>query len=294
MKSRPFVMKLCLSLLLCLSSVQHSWARSYHYSSSSDDPAPYLRVIRESNAGPALPLAAGENIRAGIVTHHFLASGLMVRFFAELRAQSSPETIVLIGPNHFHHGLANISLSSLPWKTPFGLLQTDTAVERRLRQAINLPEDPEAFTGEHSVGVLVPFLKYYFPKSRVVPVLIDVNAQSFRLEKLRKALADFLSNPKVLVLLSMDFSHDSTAVIADSRDEQARRTITAMNVRGVNNLHVDCRRGLWVLLASLGDAGPVNVEIKEHTNSAQLIGNPAQPDVTSYFTVLFVSYKASN
>jgi AmmeMemoRadiSam system protein B len=289
MKLKPFVMKLCLSLLLCLSTVQHSWPRSYHYSSSSDDPGPYLRVIRESNVGPNTPLHAGESIRAGIVTHHFLAGGLMVRFFAELRAQSSPETIVLIGPNHFHHGLANISLSSLPWKTPFGLLQTDTAVERRLRQALNLPEDPEAFTGEHSVGVLVPFVKYYFPNSRVVPVLIDVNAQSFRLKKLRKALAELLSNPKVLVLLSMDFSHNSTVAIADNRDEQAQRTITTMNASDVNNLHVDCRRGLWLLLTSLGDTGPVNVEIKEHTNSARLTYNPAQPDVTSYFTVLFVA-----
>jgi AmmeMemoRadiSam system protein B len=285
--------KSCRTLFLCVLLAPHSWARSYHYSSSSDDPAPYLRVIRKSNLAPAPPLPAGESIRAGIVTHHFLASGLMVRFFAELRAQSSPETIVLVGPNHFHHGLANISLSSLPWKTPFGLLQTDAAIERRLRQALSLPEDPEAFTGEHSVGVLVPFLKYYFPKSRIVPVLIDVNAQSFRLKKLRKALAELLSNPKVLVLLSMDFSHDSNSVIADSRDEQAQQTITAMNVSGVNNLHVDCRRGLWLLLASVGDTGPVKVEIKEHTNSSRLIGNPTQPDVTSYFTVLFVARKPS-
>jgi AmmeMemoRadiSam system protein B len=122
----------------------------------------------------------------------------------------------------------------------------------------------------------------------VATVLVDVNAQSFRLKKLRAALAEVLRNPKVLVLLSMDFSHDSTAGVADSRDEQAQRTISTMDTRGVNDLHVDCRRGLWLLLASLGDTGPVEVKIQEHTNSARLTGNFAQPDVTSYFTVLFV------
>ncbi len=277
------------SLLLCVFLGQHSLARTCHYSSSSDDPRPYLRVIQKSSQAAHPSLSAGQSIRAGIVTHHFLASGLMVRFFETLRSQSSPETIVLIGPNHFHHGLANISLSSLPWKTPFGFLETDRQVIQRLRTAIDLPEDPEAFTGEHSIGVLAPFLRYYFPHSRVVPILVDINAQQTRLKKLRIALANLLRNPKVLVLLSMDFSHNSVASIADSRDEEARRTISAMDLRGVHDLHVDCRRGLWVLLASLNDLGPVRVQINEHTNSAQLTGNLSQADVTSYFTVFFLS-----
>jgi len=286
-------MRLChRALLLVLLAAPHAWARSYHYSSGSDDPERYLRVIRKWSPSAQPQLAAGESIRAGIVTHHFLASGLMVRFFARLRSQSSPEIIVLIGPNHFHHGSANISLSSLPWKTPFGVLETDTPVIQQLRSAIDLPEDPEAFTGEHSLGVLAPFLKYYFPDSRVVPVLVDVNAQQRRLSKLRVVLAELLRNPKVLVLLSMDFSHDSSVAIADSRDEQSRRTISKMDVGGVRDLHVDCRRGLWLLLGSLTDLGQVRAQIAEHTNSAKLIGNFDQPDVTSYFTVFFLSCPA--
>lgn len=278
------------ALLLCLLTAQHNWARSCHYSSSSDDPNPYLRVIQKSSlaAHPGLP--AGQSIRAGIVTHHFLASGLMVRFFDTLRSQSSPDIIILIGPNHFHHGLANISLSSLPWKTPFGYLETDRHVIRRLRSAIDLPEDPEAFTGEHSIGVLAPFLRYYFPHSRVVPILVDVNAQGILLKKLRIVLAELLRDPRVLVLLSMDFSHDSVARIADSRDEQARRTIFTIDLRGVSELHVDCRKGLWLLLASLSDLGHVKVQINEHTNSAQINGNFSQPDVTSYFTMFFLDH----
>jgi MEMO1 family protein len=276
------------ALLLCLLIAQHTWARNCHYSSSSDDPKPYLRAIEKSSRTASPELPAGQSIRAGIVTHHFLASGLMVRFFDALHSQSSPQVIVLIGPNHFHHGLANISLSSLRWKTPFGYLETDRHVIQRLKSAIDLPEDPEAFTGEHSVGVLIPFLRYYFPHSRVVPILVDINAQATRLKELRIVLAELLRDPKVLVLLSMDFSHDSVARIADSRDEQAQQTISAMDVRGVNELHVDCRRGLWLLLASLSDLGRVRVQINEHTNSAHVTGNLEQPDVTSYFTMFFL------
>ena len=247
--------------------------RTCHYSSWSDNPAPYLQAIQKAGMDAHPDLPPGQSVRAGILTHHFLASGLMVRFFDALRAHSSPRTIVLIGPNHFHHGLANVSVSSLPWKTPFGLLETDGRMVRQIESAINLPEDPEAFTGEHSVGVLAPFLKYYFPNARVVPILVDINAQSLRLKELRLAMTRILRDPGVLVLLSMDFSHDSVMQIADSRDEQAQQVISTMDLGKVEGLQVDCRRGLWVLLAAMRDLGDVRVQIREHSNSARITGN---------------------
>jgi len=278
-------------LLACLLlAAPQSRSREFHFSWWSDNPQPFLEAIQKSTPQVLPKLPAGEHIRAGIVTHHFLASGLMVRFFAALRDQSSPETIVLLGPNHFHHGLANISISSLPWKTPFGMLRTDKSLVQQIGAAIHLPEDPDAFTGEHSVGVLIPFLKYYFPRTQVVPVLIDVNADEYRLAALRILLSRTLKSPNVLVLLSMDFSHDSTAGIAATRDEQAQHVISVMDVRKTDELYVDCRKGLCLLLGALRRTRPVTVQINEHTNSAQLTGNPNQTNVTSYFTMYFLSF----
>jgi len=262
--------------------------RTCHYSWWSDNPQPYFEAIRKYSLAAPPKLAPGKWICAGIVTHHFLASSLMVRFFDTLRAQSSLDTIILIGPNHSHHGMANISLSSLPWKTPFGILETDRSIVQQIKATTNLPEDPEAFTGEHSVGVLVPFLKYYFPRSRVVAILVDVNAQENRLEKLRGVLSGLLANSQLLVLLSMDFSHDSIAAIADTRDERAAQTISTLDLSKVKELNVDCRKGLWLLLALMRDLGQVKVQVSEHTNSARLTGNSQQPDVTSYFSVYFI------
>ena len=282
-------MRVCRRLLLCsvLCVAQHAWSRACHYSSWSDNPRPYLEAIQRSSSADHSKLASGQSVRAGIVTHHFLANGMMVKFFEGLRDEASPDVIVLIGPNHFHHGRGNISLSSLPWKTPFGMLETDGRAVQQIKRATNLPEDTEAFTGEHSVGVLVPFLKYYFPHSRVVPILIDVNAEEIRLEQLRPLLRSFLSNPRVLVLLSMDFSHNSIAGIADSRDELADQVISTLDARRVDELHVDCHKGLRILLSSLRDLGHVTVQINEHTNSSRLTRNPKQTNVTSYFTVAF-------
>jgi MEMO1 family protein len=274
------------ALIWMLLAVPYSWSRTYHYSSWSDNPQPYLQAIQRSSPH-AHERRHNRNIRAGIVTHHFLASGLMVRLFEQLRDDISPDTIILIGPNHFHHGRGNISLSSLPWKTPFGVVEVDRPMIEKIRSATARPDDTEAFTGEHSVGVLIPFIRYYFPHSRVVPILIDVNADDSPLRALRGVLANLLRNPKVFVLLSMDFSHNSIAGVADSRDEEAERAISTLDVGRVSRLHVDCHKGLWLLLAALRDLGPVHVDIEEHTNSSRITLNPSQHNVTSYFTVFF-------
>jgi AmmeMemoRadiSam system protein B len=276
-----------LFLILLLAGLP-SWPREFHFSFWSDDPRPFLDAIQKS-AGPAIrQLPQGRRICGGIVTHHFLASSLMVRFFSEMAKHSSPSTIILLGPNHYHHGLANISLSSLPWKTPFGIVPSDRQLVQSLAAAARLPEDPEAFTGEHSVGMLIPFVKYYFPHSRVVPILIDVNARPYDLLGLRDELTAQLKDPRILVILSMDFSHDSVVPIAEARDRQAEQVISSVDPAGTEHLHVDCPKGLWLLLESLKQDGCGDVRFYEHTNSAQIIGNPNQPNVTSYFTIYFL------
>lgn len=266
-----------------------AWSRTYHYSMWSDDPTPYLTAVQKSRLRTSRKVVPSQSIRAGIVTHHFLASGLMVRFFESLRAGSSPGTIILVGPNHFHHGREKISLSSLPWKTPFGVLETDRSVTRRIEAATNVSEDPEAFTGEHSVGVLVPWLKYYFPRCHVVPILIDSGAEEAQIRALRTVLAGSLVHPRVLVVLSMDFSHNSTSEIADMRDKEAEQVISKLDASRVDGLHVDCHKGLWILLSWLKSLRDVNVRIEEHTNSSRLSNNPTQKNATSYFTMLFLA-----
>ena len=277
-------------LLSVLLAGPDSRSRDRHFSFWSDNPQPFLDAVRNSAGQTLSALPVGQRVCGGILTHHFLASGLMVRFFAELGRHSPPKTIILLGPNHYHHGLANISISSLPWKTPFGILQTDRQLVQAIGAAIQLLEDPEAFAGEHSVGVLIPFLKYYFPRSRVVPVLIDVNAETYRLRRLRVVLSTLLKNPNTLLLLSMDFSHDSVAAVAEARDMEAQEVISSMDSSKTNGLHVDCRKGLWLLLESLKQAGCDDVRFNEHTNSARLAGKPDQPNVTSYFTIYFLDF----
>ena len=275
---------LSLAFLALLSSPLFA-ARDWHYSFWSDNPQKYLEVIESQPAPPIRPHPG--TVRAGIVTHHFLAHRLMVDFFQELKMCSSPKEILLIGPNHYRQGIQPISLSSLPWRTPFGPLGTDRSFIARIQTRLGLPEDPDAFSGEHSLGVLIPFIKFYFPDSKIVPVLLKPDLSEPMLEGLGDQLFEFLSEPSHIIILSMDFSHDSTAETADAADQAAQEVITFLQDDQASSLQVDCRNGLRVLLKTLRRLGQVQADFRDHTNSATLTGHKNQTNVTSYFTILF-------
>lgn len=273
-------------LVLLYPAVLH--ARTHHYSSYSDDPAVFLKAIDQykkkqhktcaKNAGP---------VRAGIVTHHFLANQMMVEFFECLSHQASPDRIVLIGPDHFSKGIYPITVSPLPWKTPFGDLKADRNSVMRIKQSLGLPNDVEAFGGEHSIGILVPFIRYYFPQTAIVPVVIQNRISPAMLQRFKHLLDDYLDDPGTVVLLSMDFTHNRTSDEADRLDSTAKGIIAHFDVKNVKNAEVDCRPGLVSLLAALKDRKEIRADFLNHTNSAKITGNRQQKDVTSYFSVLF-------
>ena len=275
---------LCFVFLALLSSPL--FARSWHYSLWSDSPEKYLEVIESQPAPPIGPHPG--IVRAGIVTHHFLAHRLMVDFFQCLKAVSSPKKILLIGPNHYHQGTQAVSLSSLPWRTPFGPLRADRPFIARIQARLGLPEDPDAFSGEHSLGVLIPFVKFYFPDAEIVPVLLKAGVSEPMLEGFSHTLLEFLRQPSHLIILSMDFSHDCSAETADTADQAARKAIASLQDGPTSTLHVDCRSGLRVLLKTLRKLDNVQVDFRDHTNSAILTGHKDQPNVTSYFTIFFL------
>lgn len=276
---------------MILSSTVH--ARTQNYSFYSDEPEKYLGAIRQSEQASSLAcLDRGSDYRAGIITHHILAIGLMNEFFTCLSSNVKPDRIVLIGPDHYGQSMGGISVSRLPWKTPFGVLHSDERAATTIEESLGLSDDSEAFSGEHSIGVLVPFIRYYFPECKIVPVIIQRNTGLDKLSKLKGILDYFLNDPKTLVLLSMDFSHNQTSEEADRRDDLARSVIEKLDYQDTDKLDVDCHPGLKVFLASLKERKSIRARVLNHSNSGKITGEKNGANVTSYFTILFTEEKA--
>ncbi len=141
---------------------------SQQYSTFSDDDAYFLQSILAAQSRLNVPGRelgfAGGRVRLGIVSHHLLIRDLIAEFFLRLSTESHPKTVVLLAPNHTTRGSSQIAISELPWKTPFGVLQTDSELGRAFRGVARVEED--AFYNEHSIGAILPFLRYVFPGAR--------------------------------------------------------------------------------------------------------------------------------
>lgn len=264
------------------------FARTHHYTSFSDRPELFLKAIADyKNLPHAECELKGKAVRAGIVTHHFLANGMMVDFFECLASQTKPERIILIGPDHFRKGLHGISLSSLPWKTPFGEMKADTAVIQEIKHTLALEEDVEAFSGEHSVGILIPFIRYYFPKSKIIPILLQKQPPHRLLTLLVQFMRQYADDPKTVILLSMDFSHNQTSDEADRRDAISKDAIQNFKLDQIDKLDIDSPWGLFLLMAVMKDSGNREVYFRHHSNSSKITGIKDQKNVTSYYTTFF-------
>ena len=248
--------------LICMIVPGSAESQTHHYSYSSDEAGPYVQVIGRS--ATALPEAVcpegGEDIRAGIVTHHFLARTLMADFFSCLAAKTGPDRVVLIGPDHYGQAIAGIAFSPLPWVTPFGELSSDPLSVAALREALEVLYDVNAFSGEHSISVLVPFVRYYFPNSRIVPIIVQRNVRFDLQVRLKQVIENYLADPRTLVLLSMDFSHDQSPAEAGRRDRRAKSVIETLDYLQTDTLDIDCHPGSKLLLCGAqckeGCAGP--------------------------------------
>lgn len=275
----------CLLLFLLMPCV--AFARTQNYSSFSDRPDLFLKAIEEykNNRLEGCQFHEGA-IRGGIVTHHFLADQMMVDFFECLASQTKPERIILMGPDHFRKGLNAVSVSSLPWKTPFGMLDADKEAVGKIRKALDLKMDDDAFSGEHSIGILVPFIRHYFPDTRIVPLTVKKQLPKNMSITLAELLRQYQSDPKTLILLSMDFSHYQPPDESDRRDEISKRVILDQSIELINSLDVDSPSGLFLLLSAMNGS---DISIRQHSNSAKITGKMGLKSVTGYFTIFFVS-----
>ena len=259
----------------------------YQYSTFSENSDFFTEAI----------LAAGERSiptprnhhkpRVGVVSHHLLAKDLIADFFRRLSVECQPTTIVLIGPNHRSRGRDPIASSALSWKTPLGFVHPDHCLleEMLQMQAVNLNED--AFYNEHSIGSLVPFVRAFFPKTRIVPLIVRPDADTTRVLEVADWLADNLRD-NTLVIGSLDFSHYKTSAAAQLEDEQTLEIMRTFRYDQWSNSHVDSRKTLLLLLRLVAQRNWRELDIVHHTNSGILIDSLNEP-CTSYINCLFRS-----
>jgi AmmeMemoRadiSam system protein B len=171
---------------------------------SECDPARIERYVAGfvPPAEPARPVA-------GVVPHAGwqYSGAVAAKVFRTLQAKGNPRTFVLLGAVHRWGVDRNAVYASGAWETPLGPVEVDEPLARELlrRFPSHLAEDPEAHQGEHSLEVQVPFLRYFFPRAKIVPIAVPPGPGAVPLgEGLGRALA---GRDDAVVIGSTDLTH---------------------------------------------------------------------------------------
>ncbi|NLD46262.1 MAG: AmmeMemoRadiSam system protein B [Clostridiaceae bacterium] len=226
-------------------------------------------------------------IAGGVVPHHLLARNMIADFFAAL-SERKPETIIILAPNHKRIGEKKVITSLQDWETYFGILETNGELAGKLIKSGTAASKSTVLEEDHSISSLIPYIKYYMPDSKVVPLLLHGNLGLPDSVKLGNYIGTIAKDNNCVVIASVDFSHYLSVEKADIMDSITLDAIKRRDIRAISKMtndNLDSPPSIISLLTAMDTMGAGDMLLIENNNSAKISGQ--SPDyTTSYFTML--------
>ena len=182
--------------------------------------------LRSMIAGMVDETAVKEDV-IGLLSPHagYIYSGPVAG--ATLSRIKFKDTFIIMGPNHTGRGKPFSIMTEGVWKTPLGEVEIDQELGKQVLAASDhLQEDHLAHQYEHSIEVQLPFLKYFKPDVKLVPIIL-VHADGAVYQEIGKGIAQAVkeSNKEVVIIASSDMTHYEPQEIAQGKDNQAIEAI---------------------------------------------------------------------
>lgn len=140
------------------------------------------------------------------------------------------KTVVILGPNHTGEGAPFSIMPEGSWQMPLGEVEIDAPLAKKiLKESEYLQEDLKAHIDEHSIEVQLPFLQYFFPKIKIVPIV--VSGADFKVyDEIGKAIARAIKEvQKSLIVASSDMTHYEPREKAKTNDNLAIEAILKLD-----------------------------------------------------------------
>lgn len=231
-----------------------------------------------------------QEVIAGVVPHHLLAADMIAEFYYNLEDKDY-DTIVLLGPNHFGAGKANIITSTKDWFTPYGILQTDKElIKGLLEKNSNFKIEDDIFYNEHSINSEVSFIKKTFSEAKLIPLILRADIGQAGAQELAEELLSLSEEKNILVLASVDFSHGKNHFEAEKQDSNSITALKNLSLNNVYDLDVDSPASIFTLLSYVNKKNG-SFQLLNNSNSALLLDDKKIENVTSYVTGYFYRNK---
>ena len=254
----------------------------------------------------AAPCPAATERIGGILPHAgWVYSGAIAcNVIKCLSEGASPETVILFG-RHLHPSSGNYLMKEGSWATPFGDLEIDEDLGESLSGEFSFRiETANRYEQDNTVELQLPFVKYFFPETRILPLGVPPNTASLRIGEKVVELAGSLGR-KIKVLGSTDLTHyglnygftpkgvGETAVgwVKEENDRRLVDLIVGMNAEGViqealRNHNACCSGAVATAIAAAKRLGSRKAEKLVYSTSYDV-----RPDhsFVGYVGVVFVS-----
>ncbi len=198
-------------------------------------------------ASLACPCEAGDTI-GGIVPHAgWVYSGrIACNVIKCISPPSEPDTCIVFG-RHLHPGSGNYIMKQGYWATPIGNLEIDSGVADKLTSEFRFViETASYYEQDNTIEVQLPFIKYFFPSIKIVPLGLPPKKSSLQIARRAAEIAIEMGR-KTIVLGSTDLTHygpnygntlkgtgeQAVRWVKEENDKRAVDLMTAMDEEGV-------------------------------------------------------------
>ena len=133
------------------------------------------------------------------------------------------DTVIIMGPNHTGAGPPFSIMAEGRWETPLGEVEIDAELARKMLESSRYQEeDDRAHIYEHSIEVQLPFLQYFKPDFRLVPIIFG-HPDGAIYKEVGREIAEAIRalGKEVLIVASSDMSHYEPQESAQKKDTQA-------------------------------------------------------------------------
>ncbi len=222
---------------------------------------------REEALGVVIP-------HAGYVYSGYVAGAVISRIKLK-------DVFIIMGPNHTGMGKAFAIMAGGTWRTPLGDVEIDSRLAKMvLSETEHLEDDDVAHLFEHSIEVQVPFLQYFLPEVRIVPMVLS-HARLAVYREIGGALARAVKQygGGVVLLASSDMTHYEPHESAKKKDSQAIEAILKLDeeelMRRVTELDISmCGYApVACLIAACKELGAKTAELVKYQTSGDTSGD---------------------
>ncbi len=238
---------------------------------------------------PELALG-GARVTGITVPHHLLAADLIAAAFRAAAASARPDRIVVLTPDHFKRSARPFATTRASFETALGPVPTDLRAVDRLLASPDVAAS-WLFKREHGIGVLLPYLRRFFPGVPVVPVAVAIGSRRAAWDAMVRRLKP-LVGARTLIVQSTDFSHYLSVEDATRHDRQSLAALASGDLDAVAALrqpqHLDALGAQYIQSRLQHEAFGAETIVFAHRNSARYSA-PGPDGTTSYIAQVHVT-----